>query len=175
MCLWDLIMCVWGSNYVCLGSNYVCLDLIMCVWDLIMCLCHLQLILNAKCHAIRDAQILEKGQISKELVDEEKRLDTMMEVTVCLSVWLPVCHSVYLSACLSPNFVLSACVALCLCICPFFCLCAIQSNNNKNQHTAVIKVPRQRLEEVCRKPVLGVLKTNVYSALGRQALIVFLA
>ncbi|XP_076438329.1 cilia- and flagella-associated protein 45-like isoform X2 [Babylonia areolata] len=39
-----------------------------------------ELILNAKCHAIRDAQILEKGQISRELVDEEKRLDTMMEV-----------------------------------------------------------------------------------------------
>ncbi|KAL8592950.1 hypothetical protein ACOMHN_050777 [Nucella lapillus] len=39
-----------------------------------------ELILNAKCHAIRDAQILERGQISKELVDEEKRLDTMMEV-----------------------------------------------------------------------------------------------
>ena len=135
---------------------------------------HLQLILNAKCHAIRDAQILEKGQISKELVDEEKRLDTMMEVTVCLSVCLPVCHSVYLSACLSPNFVLSACVALCLCICLFFCPCAIQSNNNtQNQHTAIIKVPRQRLEEVCHRPVLGMLKTNVYSALGRQALIVF--
>ena len=146
---------------MCLGSNYVPL------------ICYLQLILNAKCHAIRDAQILEKGQISKELVDEEKRLDTMMEVTVCLSVCLPVCHSFYLSACLSPNFVLSARVALCLCICLFFCPCAIQSNNNKNQHTAVIKVPRQRLEEACRKPVLGVLKTNVYSALGRQALIVF--
>jgi hypothetical protein len=40
----------------------------------------LQLILNAKCHAIRDAQILEKQQISRELTDEEKRLDTMMEV-----------------------------------------------------------------------------------------------
>lgn len=39
-----------------------------------------EMILNAKCHAIRDAQILEKGQISRELVDEEKRLDTMMEV-----------------------------------------------------------------------------------------------
>ena len=94
-------------------------------------------------------------------------------LSVCLSVCLPVCHSFYLSACLSPNFVLSAHVALCLCICLFFCPCAIQLNNNKNQHTAVIKVPRQRLEEACRKPVLGVLKTNVYSALGRQALIVF--
>ncbi|XP_070551420.1 cilia- and flagella-associated protein 45-like isoform X2 [Ptychodera flava] len=39
-----------------------------------------ELILNAKCHAIRDAQILEKGQISGEMVDEEKRLDLMMEV-----------------------------------------------------------------------------------------------
>uniref|UniRef100_F6U1G7 Cilia- and flagella-associated protein 45 n=1 Tax=Macaca mulatta TaxID=9544 RepID=F6U1G7_MACMU len=39
-----------------------------------------QIILNAKCHAIRDAQILEKQQIQKELDTEEKRLDQMMEV-----------------------------------------------------------------------------------------------
>uniref|UniRef100_A0A0B7A4H8 Cilia- and flagella-associated protein 45 n=1 Tax=Arion vulgaris TaxID=1028688 RepID=A0A0B7A4H8_9EUPU len=37
-------------------------------------------ILSAKCHAIRDAQILEKDQIKKEMTDEEKRLDIMMEV-----------------------------------------------------------------------------------------------
>jgi len=40
----------------------------------------LQLILNAKCHAIRDAQILEKGMVRKEMDSEEKRLDVMMEV-----------------------------------------------------------------------------------------------
>lgn len=39
-----------------------------------------KIILNAKCHAIRDAQILEKQQIRKELEAEEKRLDEMMEV-----------------------------------------------------------------------------------------------
>ncbi|XP_002738957.1 cilia- and flagella-associated protein 45-like [Saccoglossus kowalevskii] len=39
-----------------------------------------ELILNAKCHAIRDAQILEKGQVKEEMTDEEKRLDLMMEV-----------------------------------------------------------------------------------------------
>ncbi|WAR05574.1 CFA45-like protein [Mya arenaria] len=38
------------------------------------------LILNAKCHAIRDAQILEKGQVRGEMDEEEKRLDVMMEV-----------------------------------------------------------------------------------------------
>ncbi|XP_012886003.1 PREDICTED: cilia- and flagella-associated protein 45 [Dipodomys ordii] len=38
-----------------------------------------KIILNAKCHAIRDAQILEKQQIQKELDAEEKRLDQMME------------------------------------------------------------------------------------------------
>jgi len=38
-----------------------------------------EMILNAKCHAIRDAQILEKGQIAGEMTDEEKRLDMMME------------------------------------------------------------------------------------------------
>ncbi|RUS83915.1 hypothetical protein EGW08_008329 [Elysia chlorotica] len=39
-----------------------------------------EVILNAKCHAIRDAQILEKDQIAKEMIHEERRLDTMMEV-----------------------------------------------------------------------------------------------
>ncbi|XP_012932913.1 cilia- and flagella-associated protein 45 isoform X2 [Heterocephalus glaber] len=39
-----------------------------------------KIILNAKCHAIQDAQILEKQQIQKELDAEEKRLDQMMEV-----------------------------------------------------------------------------------------------
>lgn len=38
-----------------------------------------ELILNAKCHAIRDAQILEKGQVHGEMEQEEKRLDLMME------------------------------------------------------------------------------------------------
>lgn len=40
----------------------------------------LQIILNAKCHAIRDAQILEKQLIQRELDAEERRLDHMMEV-----------------------------------------------------------------------------------------------
>ncbi|XP_046342077.1 cilia- and flagella-associated protein 45-like isoform X2 [Haliotis rufescens] len=39
-----------------------------------------ELILNAKCHAIRDAQILEKGHVKREMTEEEKRLDIMMEV-----------------------------------------------------------------------------------------------
>ncbi len=39
-----------------------------------------QLILNAKCHAIRDAQVLEKQQIKQEMVEEDKRLDMMMEI-----------------------------------------------------------------------------------------------
>ncbi|KAK2186709.1 hypothetical protein NP493_193g02032 [Ridgeia piscesae] len=39
-----------------------------------------ELILNAKCQAIRDAQLLEKDQITRELTDEEKRLDDMMEI-----------------------------------------------------------------------------------------------
>ena len=39
-----------------------------------------QLILNAKCHAIRDAQVLEKQQIKKEMNEEDKRLDMMMEI-----------------------------------------------------------------------------------------------
>uniref|UniRef100_A0A8C5LM78 Cilia- and flagella-associated protein 45 n=1 Tax=Leptobrachium leishanense TaxID=445787 RepID=A0A8C5LM78_9ANUR len=37
-------------------------------------------ILNAKCHAIRDAQLLEKTLITKELEEEEERLDQLMEV-----------------------------------------------------------------------------------------------
>ncbi|XP_030044064.1 cilia- and flagella-associated protein 45 isoform X1 [Microcaecilia unicolor] len=39
-----------------------------------------ELVLNAKCHAIRDAQVLEKEQIEKEMAAEEMRLDEMMEV-----------------------------------------------------------------------------------------------
>uniref|UniRef100_A0A8D0GTB1 Cilia- and flagella-associated protein 45 n=1 Tax=Sphenodon punctatus TaxID=8508 RepID=A0A8D0GTB1_SPHPU len=38
-----------------------------------------ELMLQAKCHAIRDAQILEKQLIGKELDEEEKRLAGMME------------------------------------------------------------------------------------------------
>lgn len=39
-----------------------------------------QLILDAQCQATRDAQIREKQQIEAELAEEEKRLDSMMEV-----------------------------------------------------------------------------------------------
>lgn len=37
-------------------------------------------ILNAKCHAIRDAQLLEKQQMKNEIEQESLRLDTMMEL-----------------------------------------------------------------------------------------------
>ena len=40
----------------------------------------LQLILSAKVHVIRDAQILEKDLIRKEMDEETRRLDQMMEV-----------------------------------------------------------------------------------------------
>uniref|UniRef100_A0A8B9E3Q1 Cilia- and flagella-associated protein 45 n=1 Tax=Anser cygnoides TaxID=8845 RepID=A0A8B9E3Q1_ANSCY len=39
-----------------------------------------ELILGAKCHMVRDAQILEKQLVAKELEEEEKRLAEMMEV-----------------------------------------------------------------------------------------------
>ncbi|XP_072284597.1 cilia- and flagella-associated protein 45 [Pyxicephalus adspersus] len=39
-----------------------------------------EMILNAKCHAIRDAQMLERKVITNELEEESKRLDQMMEV-----------------------------------------------------------------------------------------------
>uniref|UniRef100_A0A3Q3M0J3 Cilia- and flagella-associated protein 45 n=1 Tax=Mastacembelus armatus TaxID=205130 RepID=A0A3Q3M0J3_9TELE len=39
-----------------------------------------KLILSAQCQATRDAQIQEKKQIQVELLEEEKRLDAMMEV-----------------------------------------------------------------------------------------------
>ncbi|OXB68394.1 UNVERIFIED_CONTAM: hypothetical protein H355_011736 [Colinus virginianus] len=41
-----------------------------------------QLLLGVRCHAIRDAQILEKQQIAKELQEEEERLARMMEELV---------------------------------------------------------------------------------------------
>uniref|UniRef100_A0A8B9K4Y5 Cilia- and flagella-associated protein 45 n=1 Tax=Astyanax mexicanus TaxID=7994 RepID=A0A8B9K4Y5_ASTMX len=37
-------------------------------------------ILGAQCHAVQDAQILEKKQILSELQEEERRLDAMMEI-----------------------------------------------------------------------------------------------
>ena len=40
----------------------------------------MQLILNAKCHAVRDAQLLEKEVIRKEQLEEQKRLDQIMEI-----------------------------------------------------------------------------------------------
>jgi len=39
-----------------------------------------ELILSAKCHAIRDAQMSEKAEIAQDLQQEEERLDAMMEV-----------------------------------------------------------------------------------------------
>ncbi|KAG8146741.1 hypothetical protein E2320_013844 [Naja naja] len=39
-----------------------------------------EVILEAKCHAIRDAQVLEKKQIEKEMSGEEMRVDHLMEV-----------------------------------------------------------------------------------------------
>lgn len=41
---------------------------------------YVKLILDAKVHAIRDAQLEEKYHIRKEVKEEEKRLDKMMEV-----------------------------------------------------------------------------------------------
>jgi len=39
-----------------------------------------ELMLNAKCHAIRDAQILEREEIKQDIQSEETRLDTIREV-----------------------------------------------------------------------------------------------
>lgn len=38
-----------------------------------------RIIMRIKCHAVRDAQIAERKQINKDLEDEERRLDHMME------------------------------------------------------------------------------------------------
>ena len=37
-------------------------------------------VLNAKCHAIRDQQLSEKGEIAESLQVENSRLDTLMEI-----------------------------------------------------------------------------------------------
>ena len=39
-----------------------------------------EVILNAKCHAIRDMQLREKTEILESMKEEEERLDVMMEV-----------------------------------------------------------------------------------------------
>jgi len=38
------------------------------------------MILNAKCHAIRDTQLLEKKIIRKEQEEDDRRLDHIMEI-----------------------------------------------------------------------------------------------
>lgn len=38
------------------------------------------MILNAKCHVIRDAQLIEKDIIKREQQQEQRRLDEMMEI-----------------------------------------------------------------------------------------------
>eukprot|EP00794_Sanderia_malayensis_P011169 gene11169-12343_t len=45
-----------------------------------------ELMLNAKCHAIRDAQLIEKVTVKKEVLEEEKRLDEMMETDRLLAL-----------------------------------------------------------------------------------------
>jgi hypothetical protein len=35
--------------------------------------------MGIKCHTVRDAQIIERKQMEKDLEDEERRLDQMME------------------------------------------------------------------------------------------------
>lgn len=37
-------------------------------------------VLNAKCHAIRDVQLKEKGEIAQSMLEEKNRLDLMMEI-----------------------------------------------------------------------------------------------
>ena len=39
-----------------------------------------EVILNAKCHAIRNTQLKEKDEIVRAMREEEERLDVMMEV-----------------------------------------------------------------------------------------------
>ena len=39
-----------------------------------------EVILNAKCHAIRDMQLQEREEIKKSMTEEEERLDMMMEL-----------------------------------------------------------------------------------------------
>lgn len=48
-----------------------------------MCLWSPQLILDAQCQATRDTQILQKEEILAELLEEERRLDAMMEAERC--------------------------------------------------------------------------------------------
>lgn len=53
-----------------------------CTRNILSCVCvwFPQMILDAQCQATRDAQIQEKMQIQVELLEEEKRLDAIMEV-----------------------------------------------------------------------------------------------
>ncbi|CAF3612797.1 unnamed protein product [Rotaria sp. Silwood1] len=73
----DLDPPLWSSNISSLSQHQPCK---CCHYEKPDKCCRRALILNAKCHAIRDAQILEKHQIKKEMAEEDKRLDMMMEI-----------------------------------------------------------------------------------------------
>ncbi|XP_027489008.1 cilia- and flagella-associated protein 45-like, partial [Corapipo altera] len=46
------------------------------------------ILLNAKCHMIRDRQVLEKRLIRRELAEEEKRLEKLMETEREKGLWI---------------------------------------------------------------------------------------
>ena len=57
----------------------------------------MQLILNTKCHAIRDLQVAEKDEISKETEEEQvQRLSVCLSVSLSISLHVCVCvHTVH--------------------------------------------------------------------------------
>lgn len=84
---WEIVYCLcsMGMKFAWIPSTFVFTWIYVCTYKTPHLFLNLQvktanhLITSTKCHAIRDAQIVEKKQIMKELEDEERRLDQMME------------------------------------------------------------------------------------------------
>ena len=84
---WESVysLCSMGMKFAWIPSTCVFMWISDCTYKTPHLFLNLQvktanrLIMSTKCHAIRDAQIVEKKQIMKELENEERRLDQMME------------------------------------------------------------------------------------------------
>jgi len=84
---WERVysLCSMGMKFAWIPSTFVFMWIYDCTYKTLHLFLNLQvktanrLIMSTKCHAIRDAQIVEKKQIMKELEDEECRLDQVME------------------------------------------------------------------------------------------------
>ncbi len=73
-----------------------------------------EMIISAKCHAIRQAQIVEKQIIKSELAQEEARLDQVSSLSIFVSF---------------PEQKLLLPIVVILQLCRFVCICRVADGN----------------------------------------------